>query len=168
MILLFYRCSAGIAHNKVLAKLACGLHKPNKQTILPQEKVPHLFRKVNIGKVRGLGGKFGDQVAESFHCKTMGDLAEISLLELRRHFDEKSTNWLFTMAKGIDHEEVQERDLPKSIGCGKNFRGPEMLDSRTKIDKWMANLCEELSDRLFKVQKPVACFQKNNILHPFR
>ena len=26
-----FRCSAGIAHNKMLAKLACGINKPNKQ-----------------------------------------------------------------------------------------------------------------------------------------
>lgn len=49
-----FRCSAGIAHNKVLAKLCAGLNKPNKQTILTQEQVPTLFKKVNIGKVRGL------------------------------------------------------------------------------------------------------------------
>ena len=30
-----YRSSAGIACNKMLAKLASGLHKPDDQTILP-------------------------------------------------------------------------------------------------------------------------------------
>ena len=30
-----YSCSAGIAHNKLLAKLCSGLNKPAKQTILP-------------------------------------------------------------------------------------------------------------------------------------
>ncbi|KAH3851920.1 hypothetical protein DPMN_094407 [Dreissena polymorpha] len=39
-----FRCSAGIAHNKMLAKLACGFHKPNKQTILPHSQVPQLFK----------------------------------------------------------------------------------------------------------------------------
>lgn len=32
-----FRCSAGISHNKVLSKLACGLNKPNRQTVLPLE-----------------------------------------------------------------------------------------------------------------------------------
>lgn len=39
-----YDCSAGIAHNKILAKLVCGLNKPNKQTILPLKYIPQLFR----------------------------------------------------------------------------------------------------------------------------
>lgn len=39
-----YTCSAGIAHNKILAKLVCGLNKPNKQTILPLKRIPTLYR----------------------------------------------------------------------------------------------------------------------------
>lgn len=39
-----YECSAGIAHNKILAKLVCGLNKPNKQTILPLKHIPKLFK----------------------------------------------------------------------------------------------------------------------------
>ncbi|KAJ8981696.1 hypothetical protein NQ317_003417 [Molorchus minor] len=43
-----YKCSAGIAHNKILAKLVCGLHKPNKQTILPQESVSELYKDLPV------------------------------------------------------------------------------------------------------------------------
>lgn len=39
-----FECSAGIAHNKILAKLVCGLNKPNKQTIIPLKSIPQLFR----------------------------------------------------------------------------------------------------------------------------
>lgn len=38
-----YECSAGIAHNKILAKLVCGMNKPNKQTILPQKHIGRLY-----------------------------------------------------------------------------------------------------------------------------
>ncbi|KAK7901855.1 hypothetical protein WMY93_018624 [Mugilogobius chulae] len=55
-----FRCSAGIAHNKVLAKLACGLNKPNRQTILPMDSVPELFNSLPISKIRNLGGKLGN------------------------------------------------------------------------------------------------------------
>lgn len=39
-----YDCSAGIAHNKVLAKLVAGMNKPNKQTLLPIRKIPEFYR----------------------------------------------------------------------------------------------------------------------------
>lgn len=39
-----YECSAGIAHNKTLAKLVCGLNKPNKQTLLPLKQVHGFYR----------------------------------------------------------------------------------------------------------------------------
>ena len=80
-----FRCSAGIAHNKVMAKLIAGLHKPNKQTVLPSDQIQELFHKINIGKVRGLGGKLGESVMETFHCVTMADLSKVSLLNLRRY-----------------------------------------------------------------------------------
>jgi len=147
-----FRCSAGIAHNKVMAKLIAGLHKPNKQTLLPSDQVNQLFQKISIGKVRGLGGKLGESVMETFNCTTMGDLAKVSLLNLRRHYDEKTTNWLYNLARGMDYEEVKERELPKSIGCSKNFRGKEMLDTRSKVEHWMTNLCTEVAERLVKDQ----------------
>lgn len=38
-----YECSAGIAHNKILAKLVCGMNKPNKQTILPLKHIGDMY-----------------------------------------------------------------------------------------------------------------------------
>ena len=46
-----YRCSAGIANNKTLAKLCCGLNKPNKQTILPLNATEALLDKTHIQKM---------------------------------------------------------------------------------------------------------------------
>lgn len=39
-----YDCSAGLAHNKILAKLVCGLNKPNKQTVLPVRHIGMLYK----------------------------------------------------------------------------------------------------------------------------
>ncbi len=46
-----YHCSAGIANNKTLAKLCCGINKPNKQTILPLCAHQELMEKTPIQKV---------------------------------------------------------------------------------------------------------------------
>ena len=36
---LTFTCSAGVAMNKLMAKLCGGLHKPNQQTVMPPESV---------------------------------------------------------------------------------------------------------------------------------
>lgn len=85
-----YRCSAGVAHNKILAKLVCGLHKPNKQTILPHEAVPQLYEDMPIKKITSLGGKFGNSVVEKLGIEFMGELSKFTQKDLIKKFDEKS------------------------------------------------------------------------------
>jgi DNA polymerase eta len=46
-----FTCSAGISYNKMLAKLAAGMNKPNKQTILPLSNVTNLFMSTPFKKV---------------------------------------------------------------------------------------------------------------------
>lgn len=70
--------------------MACGLHKPNRQTILPAAAVSTLYSTLPVKKVRNLGGKFGDVVVESLNCNVMGDLLQYSLQYLQKRFDEKT------------------------------------------------------------------------------
>lgn len=74
----------------MLGKLACGLHKPNQQSILPMKSVPGLWAKMPIGKVRNLGGKLGDSLVSDFKCETMEDLSKLSLDRLRTKYEEKT------------------------------------------------------------------------------
>jgi DNA polymerase eta len=148
-----FRCSAGVAHNKVLAKLACGLHKPNKQTVLPQLEVPGLFSKLKLSKLRGLGGKLGAMVSEEFNCNTMGDLSALGVARLRERLEEKTARWINDLSRGIDNDPVMDRDLPKSIGCSKTFVGPNMLEQKSGIERWFFQLSDELADRLNKDRK---------------
>ncbi|XP_068248234.1 DNA polymerase eta-like isoform X2 [Palaemon carinicauda] len=147
-----FKCSAGIAHNKMLGKLSCGLHKPNQQTILPHCSVESLWKNMPVGKVRNLGGKLGDSLTDELGCKTMGDLAQLSLQQLNGRFDNKTSEWLYNLGRGIDTESVTSRQLPKSIGCGKNFQGKEALNTQDKVNKWMLSLAEELTERLTEDQ----------------
>ncbi len=118
-----FKCSAGISHNKMLAKIACGLNKPNAQTILPKAGVEQLFKRIDINKVRNLGGKLGVQVTKTFAINTMHQLKCIDLNQLSKHFERKTAKWLNDMSNGIDDEPVSNRQVSKSLGCGKNFPG---------------------------------------------
>jgi DNA polymerase eta len=48
----------------VLAKLASGLNKPRQQTLVPPASVEALLAPLPLGRLRSLGGKFGEQLAE--------------------------------------------------------------------------------------------------------
>ena len=143
-----FRCSAGISHCKTLAKLCAGQNKPNGQTVLPQSCVSELYRTLPITKVRGLGGKLGEGLVEKLQISTMQELANLPIAALAAATDSKTGAWLALLCQGQDGEEVKERELPKSIGCGKNFRGPDILDSEEKVRLRLSNLVEELVERI--------------------
>ncbi|XP_026164363.1 DNA polymerase eta isoform X2 [Mastacembelus armatus] len=145
-----FRCSAGISHNKVLAKLACGLNKPNRQTILPLGSVAELFSSLPISKIRNLGGKLGNSISETLGIKNMGDLTRFSQVQLEQHFGEKTGQWLYDLCRGIEFEAVKPRQLPKSIGCSKNFPGKTTLATKEQVQYWLHQLALELEERLTK------------------
>ncbi|XP_012260865.2 DNA polymerase eta isoform X1 [Athalia rosae] len=143
-----YRCSAGVSYNKILAKLACGLHKPNRQTILPLSGVPSLYQTLPVKKVRNLGGKFGDLVIESLGCNVMADLLSYSLKDLQVRFDDKTGLWLYNIARGVDNEPVTNRLISKSIGSCKNFPGKRAIVTKETLEHWVMQLSLEMSERL--------------------
>lgn len=145
-----FRCSAGISHNKVLAKLACGLNKPNRQTVLPLGSVPQLFSTLPISKIRNLGGKLGLSITETLAVENMGDLTRFSRAQLEQHFGDKTGPWLYDLCRGIEFEPVKPRQLPKSIGCSKNFSGKTCLCTKQQVQHWLHQLALELEERLNK------------------
>ena len=72
---------AGVAHNKILAKLASGMHKPMQQTVVPSAATASLLHDLPIPKLRQLGGKFGEEIMSSLNISTVGRLS--ALLELK-------------------------------------------------------------------------------------
>lgn len=145
-----FQCSAGISHNKVLAKLACGLNKPNRQTLVSHGSVPQLFSHIPISKVRNLGGKLGASVIEILGVEYMGELTQFTESQLQSHFGEKNGSWLYAMCRGIEHDPVKPRQLPKTIGCSKNFPGKTALATREQVQWWLLQLAQELEERLTK------------------
>ncbi|XP_023316293.1 DNA polymerase eta [Trichogramma pretiosum] len=143
-----FNCSAGISFNKILAKLACGLHKPQKQTILPASSVSKLFGSLPVKKVRNLGGKLGDMVLDALGCHVMSDLLQYSLQDLQSRFDRKTGHWLYHIARGIDNEPVTPRLVSKSIGACKRFPGKQTIVKVETLRHWLGELSSEISERL--------------------
>ncbi len=56
--------------------------------------------------------------------------------------------WLYETCRGIDHEPVRLRTITQSIGCGKNFTGPEKLKTSQQVMYWLTELATEIVERL--------------------
>ncbi|KAM9018172.1 DNA polymerase eta [Ara ararauna] len=145
-----FRCSAGISHNKTLAKLACGLNKPNRQTLLSSRFVPQLFSQLPVGNIRNLGGKLGTAITDILGVEYIGELTQYSETELQTHFGDKTGSWLYYLCRGIEEEPVKNRYLPQSIGCSKNFPGKTALATQKEVQHWLLQMALELESRLIK------------------
>ncbi|XP_078428686.1 Y-family DNA polymerase H isoform X2 [Wolffia australiana] len=143
-----FTCSAGIAHNKMLAKLASGIHKPAQQTVVPSSSVPDLLGSLPINKMKQLGGKLGSSLQKELGVATVGDLLHFTEEKLQELYGWNTGAWLWNIARGINGDEVEGRLLPKSHGCGKTFPGQQALKSLSVVKHWLNGLCEELSERL--------------------
>ncbi|KAL0442297.1 UNVERIFIED_CONTAM: DNA polymerase eta [Sesamum latifolium] len=143
-----FTCSAGIAHNKMLAKLASGMNKPAQQTVVPLSSVEKLLEYLPIKKMKQLGGKLGTSLQFDLGVNTVGDLLQFSEEKLQERYGINTGTWLWNIARGICGEVVEGRLLPKSHGSGKTFPGPQALKTVSSVQKWLNELCEELSERL--------------------
>ncbi|KAL7238456.1 hypothetical protein ACSBR2_004538 [Camellia fascicularis] len=143
-----FTCSAGIAHNKMLAKLVSGMNKPAQQTVVPFTSVKGLLEPLPIKKMKQLGGKLGSSLQIDLGVNTVGELLQFSEEKLQERYGVNTGTWLWNIARGISGEEVEGRLLPKSHGSGKTFPGPRALKKIASVEHWLNELCEELSERL--------------------
>ena len=78
-------CSVGIGPNKILAKLASGMQKPDGLTQIRREDVRGILEKLPVEKLHGVGGSLQARLAK-MGIFTAGDLGRASQMRLRREF----------------------------------------------------------------------------------
>ena len=145
-----FTCSGGVATNKILAKLGCGLHKPNQQTLLLPHAASALLKDLPLDRLPGLGGDFGQAVKTRLEVETAGQVLQVPR-EVMKHFPQKG-EWLLALAAGEDSaaEAVKDRQLVKSLSNGKTFFGDKRLRSLAEVDYWLGELSGELHRRYQK------------------
>lgn len=142
---LSYTCSAGISHNKILAKICSAYKKPDSQTILRRSAVDSFLSPLRFQKIRSLGGKFGEALAAHYDAATVSDLWKVPLSEMQRQFGEESI-WIYNTIRGINSDEVKERVMTKSMLASKSFR--PTIRTVGEARHWLKILSSELSQRL--------------------
>jgi DNA polymerase-4 len=106
-------CSIGIAPNKLLAKMASELQKPDGLTILGDADVPARIWPLAVRKLPGVG-PVTDKRLEQLGIRTIGELAARPLAELLAAFGASHGNGMHRAAHGRDDREVVTEREPKS------------------------------------------------------
>ncbi len=106
-------CSIGIAPNKLLAKIASDLDKPDGLTILGADDIPARIWPLAARKIPGIGPKAETRLARA-GIRTIGELAAAPLDQLREHFGAAMAAFMHAAAWGRHDTPVVTERAPKS------------------------------------------------------
>ena len=135
-------CCAGIAHNKLLAKLVCSVNKPNKQTTLfPGPAVRHLLNSLkNVRSLPGIGSRMTDTL-KSLGITSVAELQTHPLAALRSALGTETALRLKNNSLGVDDTEVKASGRPQSIGLEDGFKRVSMQSEvRDKMSTLLGRL----------------------------
>ncbi|MCK9230187.1 MAG: DNA polymerase IV [Syntrophales bacterium] len=114
-------CSIGIAPNKLLAKIASDMRKPDGLTILTDNDIKRGLWPLPIRKLHGIGPKTEENL-KALNVETIGQLAQFSLETLVGRFGHFYGHYLHDAARGIDDRPVVTHREPKSFSREETFQ----------------------------------------------
>lgn len=112
--------SIGVASSRFISKLASDYHKPNGLTIVPRGKEIEFVDAVGLNKLWGIG----KSTLEALNRKgiyTTQNLRSYSLKELQTMFSPTSSEYLFSVSRGIDPGIYQGETKSHSISEERTF-----------------------------------------------
>jgi DNA polymerase-4 len=130
--------SAGIGPNKLIAKIACEINKPNGQFEVKPEQVSEFMEKLAVRKIWGIGEKTERKLQE-LGVKTCGELHRFLRSELVDLFGKFGLE-LYDLCRGIDHRPVEPDRPRKSLSTEETFAA----------DLSTLEQCEEKLEELFQ------------------
>jgi DNA polymerase-4 len=139
-------CSIGIAPNKLLAKLASEMKKPDGLTVIPPEEVARTLEHLPVGELCGIGRKTERQLL-MMGIRTCGELGRYPVERLRRKFGIIGQQ-LQRMGQGVDDSPVvpvENEQEVKSVGHSMTL--DKDISSRQEIEKYLLQLAEMVGRR---------------------
>jgi DNA polymerase IV len=144
-------CSVGIAPNKLLAKLASDMQKPDGLTIIRPEEVAGVLERIPIRDLCGIGAKTAQQLS-NFGIRTCGELGRFPVDILKRKFGITGER-LRDMGLGRDDSPVvpdEEAEEVKSVGHSTTL--DKDLTERADIQMYLLQLSEMVGRRARRYQ----------------
>ncbi len=137
--------SVGIAPNKLLAKTACDLAKPDGFFVINEKDIESVLRDLPVRKILGIGSKTEKRLRD-LGVSTVGELSKLPVQHLERNFGPNFGRMLFEHSRGIDTSPVVPFHEPDSISREVTFE--EDTGDLYIIKETLYGLTEDLAARL--------------------
>jgi DNA polymerase-4 len=138
-------CSIGLAPNKLLAKIASDLDKPDGLTLIRAEDLVTRIWPLGVRVVNGIGPKAAAKL-EELGIESIGELAAADPAWLMERFGKAYGEWLHAAAHGRDERPVVTHSEPVSISRETTFeRDLHAKRDRAELSRWLGQLCEQLA-----------------------
>lgn len=142
-----FTVNVGVAHNKLLAKMASDFTKPDRVHTLFEEEIQTKMWPLPVSELFMLGRKTIPKLY-NMRIKTIGQLAQTSKQLLMKKFG-KHGIMMWEYANGIDSSEVQYKyEKPKGIGNSTTL--PIDISNIEELEKVLLALTEQVTYRLRK------------------
>ena len=138
-------CSIGISSNKLLAKIASDMEKPDGLTILQENDVEKRLWPLSTRKLYGIGPKTETSL-KKIGIATIGQLAALTLEKLIAFFGHAYGRYLYNASRGIDDSPLITHWEAKSISRETTFQR-DVQDWQV-IARTLAVLTKEVADDL--------------------
>lgn len=138
--------SAGVAPNKLVAKIASDIHKPRGITVVMPEQVLTFMGSLPLRKIHGIGPATEKRLQKlGFHyCRDLWGWSREALEEELGNMGP----WLYDRVRGIDERPVTVHRERKSLGKEDTF-SVDILDL-LQLDRELMGLCESVAAALKK------------------
>jgi len=130
------RVSVGVAPNKLVAKIACTLSKPDGLLVVARDAVNWLLDPLPVRRLWGVGPALGEELRQ-LGIGTFSELAGFDAYALRKALGNRAP-LLQQLARGEDVRSVEPAREPQSIGEENTF-GVDVSDAQTVFDTLTAH-----------------------------
>ncbi|KAL2876309.1 N-acetyltransferase eso1 [Colletotrichum sp. CLE4] len=138
--------SAGISHNKMIAKVASRMNKPFGQTVIRRKSIPAIMPTLKATSLSGLARQLGQRVIKTFGSDGIRDLLQVSLAEMRSTLGAQDGQWVYRAIRGDETGPVRPRSEVQSLLAAKTF--VPKAENLQQASKWLRIFAADLESRL--------------------
>jgi DNA polymerase IV (DinB-like DNA polymerase) len=136
--------SVGIGPNKLIAKIASGMCKPDGLTVVREDDVTAFLAPLSVRTIPGIGPKTEAELSK-IGVKTIEDMRKFSREELHAAFGKRGLDF-YEKIHGRDESPIEENYEVKSIGEQETFE-QDKRDANFLVERLKA-LCQHVTRRV--------------------